>query len=299
MPDPRPLVWSCAALTGGMLLHVDRVPLWASATALALVAWRLLAHARAGADRRSSRAPALALLLTALVFTRFHTLNGLAAGTTLLVLMAALKLLETRTTRDQLVMVGCGAVPLAGGMPRPPESGAGAAVPAAGVAVLCRAHRGHVRVGLRRARRSPSQAARCLLAAPLAALLFLFFPRLPGAFWTVPRGEEALTGLSDTMSPGGITHLSSSYDTAFRARFARHATASHRSATGAVRCCMTSTATPGAVAQLLRHHASRLRRAGKIYHYSIDARAVAAPLVVRTRHSRTVTRREGAADVRP
>src|ERR1700693_4384140 len=108
MADPRPLVWSCAAFTGGMLLHVDRVPRWASATALALVAWRLLA-ARPGWSGPPLLARAgLALLLTAVVFTRFHTLNGLAAGTTLLMLMAALKLLETRTPRDQLVMVGAG-----------------------------------------------------------------------------------------------------------------------------------------------------------------------------------------------
>jgi hypothetical protein len=108
MPDSRPLVWSCAALTGGILLHVDRVPLWASAAALALVTWRLLTA------RSTWRGPplivraALALLLVAAVLTRFHTLNGLAAGTTLLVLMAALKLIETRTARDQLVMVWAG-----------------------------------------------------------------------------------------------------------------------------------------------------------------------------------------------
>ncbi|HEX4564074.1 MAG TPA: DUF3488 and transglutaminase-like domain-containing protein, partial [Solirubrobacteraceae bacterium] len=58
-----------------------------------------------------------------------------------------------------------------------------------------------------------------LLAAPLAVLLFLFFPRLAGSFWSVPRGEEAVSGLSDTMSPGGIGKLSTSYDVAFRARF--------------------------------------------------------------------------------
>ena len=35
----------------------------------------------------------------------------------------------------------------------------------------------------------------------------------------MPRGEEAISGLSDTMSPGGIGKLSTSYDVAFRARF--------------------------------------------------------------------------------
>ena len=51
---------------------------------------------------------ALALALVALVLVRFHTLNGLTAGTTLLMLMAALKLLEMRRPRDQWVLVGVG-----------------------------------------------------------------------------------------------------------------------------------------------------------------------------------------------
>jgi protein-glutamine gamma-glutamyltransferase len=59
-----------------------------------------------------------------------------------------------------------------------------------------------------------------LLAVPLALILFVTFPRLAGAFWAVSRADEALTGLSDSMSPGSITHLTLSYDTAFRARFA-------------------------------------------------------------------------------
>src|SRR5205085_1881610 len=36
-----PLAWACAAFAGGVLLNVDRVPPWASAVALFLIAWRL------------------------------------------------------------------------------------------------------------------------------------------------------------------------------------------------------------------------------------------------------------------
>ena len=59
-----------------------------------------------------------------------------------------------------------------------------------------------------------------LLAAPLAVVLFVFFPRLPGSFWAIPRGGEALTGLSDSMTPGQHHQLVADYDTAFRVRFA-------------------------------------------------------------------------------
>jgi len=103
----RPLLWACAAFAGGVLLHADRVPPWATAVALLLVLWRLLSAQRSRLPGATARA-LLALALLAVVLVRFHTLNGLAAGTTLLLLMAGLKLLETRAARDQCVMVGAG-----------------------------------------------------------------------------------------------------------------------------------------------------------------------------------------------
>jgi protein-glutamine gamma-glutamyltransferase len=211
-------VWSCAAFTLGVLLHVDRMPPWVSAAALALVGWRLLSARSSGGGPALIARALLALLMVAAVLARFHTLNGLAAGTALLILMAALKLLETRTARDQLVMVGAGLFLLLAAcldrqsLARAPLYLLQAWLCCAALAVVT-ARGLAVRPALALAGRA------LLLATPLAAILFLSFPRLAGAFWAVPRGEEALTGLSDTMSPGGITHLTSSYDIAFRARF--------------------------------------------------------------------------------
>src|SRR5882762_10895620 len=104
----RSLAWACAAFAGGVLLNLDRVPPWTAATALLLIAWRLTTE-RSGARLPGTPARALlALGVVAVVLWRFHTLNGLAAGTALLMLMSALKLLETRARRDQFVMVGAG-----------------------------------------------------------------------------------------------------------------------------------------------------------------------------------------------
>ena len=58
-----------------------------------------------------------------------------------------------------------------------------------------------------------------LQALPLAILLFLFFPRLPGQFWALPARGAATTGLSDEMSPGDVSDLSVSGEIAFRAKF--------------------------------------------------------------------------------
>ncbi len=215
----RPLRWVAAALAAGVLLHADRVPLWIVALAALLIAWRLAA-ARA---RFPLPGTWLRLLLAALVvvavLARFHTLNGLAAGTALLILMAALKLLETHRPRDHFVLVGAGLFLLLAAcldrqnLARTPLYFAHGWLCCAALAVVA-APRLAAASALRLAARS------LLLAAPLAVLLFVFFPRLSGSFWALPRGEEAVTGLSDTMSPGSIGELSASYAVAFRVRFA-------------------------------------------------------------------------------
>lgn len=54
------------------------------------------------------------------------------------------------------------------------------------------------------------------LASPFFILLFLFFPRLP-PLWQIPiPNNQAVTGLSDRMSPGDIASLSQSSALAFR-----------------------------------------------------------------------------------
>ena len=101
-----PLVWTSLALTGGVLLHADRVPLWVTGVAFALIVWRIAADARVvRLPGKISRA-FIAFLLVGAVFVRFNTLNGLNPGTALLVMMAAVKLLETFTQRDQYIVLG-------------------------------------------------------------------------------------------------------------------------------------------------------------------------------------------------
>jgi protein-glutamine gamma-glutamyltransferase len=214
----RTLAWACAAFAGGVLLNIDRVPPWAGALALALIVWRL-ASARRGLPLPGTAARAvLALLLVAVVLLRYRTLNGLTAGTALLMVMAGLKLLETRARRDEFVMVGAGLFLLLAacldrqGLIRAPLYALQAWLCCAALAAI--ATPGYP------SRAALALAARALvLALPLAAALFLFFPRLQGSFWAVPRSGEALTGLSDSMNPGSIVQLVSSYEPAFRVQF--------------------------------------------------------------------------------
>ncbi len=58
-----------------------------------------------------------------------------------------------------------------------------------------------------------------LQALPMTLLLFLLFPRASSPLVGYTDSATAMTGLSDTMSPGKISHLSQSEAIAFRATF--------------------------------------------------------------------------------
>jgi transglutaminase-like putative cysteine protease len=234
-----PLIWTSLVLAAAVLLHVDQVPLWVTGVTFALIGWRLAANTRAvSLPGRLIRA-VVALGLVVAVFFQFHTLSGLVPGTTLLTLMTSIKLLETHNRRDQYIVVGgCLFLLLAAclarqGLARAPlylldvwlSCAALASIgysPGKGESAIAAtsATSADAAIPVFDSRAAALLAARALLySIPLAVLLFVFFPRLPGAFWSLPRTDDAETGLSDTMSPGSISQLISSYDIAFRAKF--------------------------------------------------------------------------------
>src|SRR5262249_27596909 len=138
-------------------------------------------------------------------------------GSALLVVMASIKLLETYSRRDRFVVIGAtffillAAILDRQNLLRAPMYLLEAWLCCAALAAIANQSGGINNRG------AALLAARSLgLSVPLAVALFLFFPRAVGAFWTLPLGESAVTGLSDTMSPGGISSLGESDDPAFR-----------------------------------------------------------------------------------
>jgi protein-glutamine gamma-glutamyltransferase len=226
-----PLGWTALALVGALILHIDRMPLWVSAIAVALLAWRMAASVRAVALPGKFTRAFVALALVGTVFAFLHTLNGLQAGTWMLALMCAVKMLETQQRRDEYIVVGGALFLLLAAclarqsLPRTPLYIAETWICCSAFAMIAYGPEASAGARERLAPAFESRAAillagRALLySLPLAVVLFLVFPRLPGAFWALPRTEGAETGLSDTMSPGSISQLSSSYDIAFRVKF--------------------------------------------------------------------------------
>ncbi|HEX9474486.1 MAG TPA: DUF3488 domain-containing protein, partial [Steroidobacteraceae bacterium] len=162
----------------------------------------------------------LALILTAGVLASFRTLNGLAAGATLLAAMTAAKLFEARAIRDWYVIVGATLFLLLAAcldrqqLWRLPLYAISLWLSAAALRALNGGTAQSAPTLLR------DSARQLLYALPLAIIFFLFFPRIPGAFWSLSNDDSAITGLSDQMSPGSIAQLTESDEPALRARFA-------------------------------------------------------------------------------
>ncbi len=224
MTDPvgsqRRLGWTVAGLLAAMAPHALHLQGWVTALALSVCAWRMLA------ERRGWRLPGrllrslIALAATAMILLGYRGVTGLDAGTALLTLMAALKLLETRTPRDHVVLVFIGwFLCLATFLYAQDLVTAAMVVPAAWLLAASLLNVSRTASDGPPLRPFRTTGAMLLKAAPLALVLFLFFPRIAGHFWGVPSAERSITGLSEEMSPGDFSELSISDTVAFRVRF--------------------------------------------------------------------------------
>ncbi len=162
----------------------------------------------------------LVLIGIGLVFGTFHTLNGAVAGSALLLLMAALKILESCSERDLRVLVLIGYF----------EIGADCFLNQSPILAL---YLSGLLIGLtaiwlwiedpvrrRTSWPAPKQAFRCLLQAlPTALLLFLVVPRIPGPLWGLGAPTERLLGLPRSMDPGALDRIVLSHRMVFRIRY--------------------------------------------------------------------------------
>lgn len=201
--------------------HALHLPLWTSLAVGATLLWR------ADITLRGKRMPPLWLLLpiSALamcgVYYSFRTLLGRDAGVAMLALLLAFKLLEMHARRDLFVVVFLSFFLLLTTFFYS-QGIATALWMAMAIVVLLTALQTFQYTGLvpPLARRLRVAAKVFLVAAPLALLLFVAFPRIQGPLWGLPgdaRGGRS--GMSDTMAPGSVSSLALSDEVAFRVRF--------------------------------------------------------------------------------
>lgn len=215
------MLWLTAALALVAAPHVQRLPVWVLMLAATLALWRLYLGSRRLGLPRKPVIIAVVIVAAAAVYVNYRTLFGRDAGVALLIVMLALKLLETRSRRDALLLIFLAyfliitnflysqTIPTALYM-----LGCLWIITAAMIACNHTTPRTGWRAELR--------AAGLMLAqsAPLMLALFLLFPRATGPLWRLPQDAHGgVSGLSESMSPGSIANLTLSDAVAFRVEF--------------------------------------------------------------------------------
>lgn len=218
--EGRDTLFLLAVIAWVILPQVERLPIWCSVLAAAVLIWR-------GHLALSGRSlppwwwvfALLVLTVGATLFTH-RTLFGRDAGVTLIIVLLTLKTLELRAKRDAFVIFFLAFFAMLTNFFFSQSLLTAAAMLVALLGLLTALVNAHMPVG-----RPPlMQAARtagwmALLGAPIMALLFVLFPRI-APLWGVPA--DAMTGrsgLSSSMQVGTIAELALDDSIALRIRF--------------------------------------------------------------------------------
>ena len=166
----------------------------------------------------------LTLAAGALVYQQYGRLFGRDSGVALLFILGPLKLIEAKSTRDFMVVWGMALVLYVASFFE--NLGLLAALSVTPVIIIfvaaLRLFDAPARVADAKSSllgHIKAAAAHTLLGIPLAAMLFVLFPRAAAPLWGMSNSASAKTGLSDEMRPGQIAKLILSKETAFRVEF--------------------------------------------------------------------------------
>ncbi len=219
MKPDAPLIYgllACVLLVSAP--HAAHLPVWVSVLCAVLLGWR------AYLARSGGQLPPYWLLLAitlagmAGITIGFHTLFGREVGVTMLILLAALKLLELRSVRDAAVVIYLACFIII------TNFFYSQSIPTAlfmlATLLVIMATWVHLQTGALALRQRLRIAAALLLQAiPLMLVLFVFFPRVQGPLWGLPQDAYGSSGPDDRMSPGSLSKLSLSDAVAFRVMF--------------------------------------------------------------------------------
>lgn len=220
-PGTTDLLWLLTAMLLAMALHFSHFPAWTSALILIFVGWRLLLQWKRWKMPRIWLLLPITLLGVAGIYLHYRTLFGRDASVALLALMLSLKLMESATRRDYVILIFAGyfLTMTAFLFDQSLWVGFYLLFP---VLVLtgCLVAISYPHAILSSRMRLRLASSLLLQAVPLMLLLFVLFPRIPGPLWGVPQDAyRSMSGLSDQMQPGDIRELSLSGAIAFRAQF--------------------------------------------------------------------------------
>ena len=218
--DSRDTLFLLAVIAWLLLPQTPNLPLWCTALAAGVLAWR--GWLALGAKSLPGKWWLLTLLAVAITGTLIthRTILGRDAGVTLLVVLLTLKTLELRARRDAFVVFFLGFFCMLSNFfySQSLLTAFNMLIGLLGLlTVLVNAHMPVGKPPLMHAAKTAGWIA--LLGAPIMLVLFMLFPRL-APLWGVP--SDAMTGrsgLSSSMQVGTIASLALDDSVAMRIRF--------------------------------------------------------------------------------
>lgn len=216
----RSLLWLIICQVAVMLPLLERIPPWVVAIYLATALWRLQMFRQRAEMPQTWLRLLLGVAGATLVFTSYGTFIGLEPMVALLLVAAALKILEAIRDRDGYLLVCLGFFICV------TQFIFTQTLPATLYSVFCTGLLVTALISLNQSpvlvasKNEPLLALKMLtLAVPMMVVLFLLFPRI-GPIWSVPsKSGQGQTGMSDFLRPGAVTKLGRSADVAFRVQF--------------------------------------------------------------------------------
>jgi transglutaminase-like putative cysteine protease len=223
LPSKNAISWLLISLGITFLLCAFNLQNWVPASFIPFAIWRhLLEKYHLSYPKLWLRLPitivgALAILAT------YGSLFGRDASVALMAMMISIKLLETQTKRDFIVMVVLGYFLTINMLLFTQAIWVFITILLATLGLTaCLISVSSQRLNSSLTLKSQAQLASKLLlqSIPIMLVLFVLFPRIPGPIWGVPKDSySGMTGLSDSMEPGNISQLSLSSKVAFRVEF--------------------------------------------------------------------------------
>lgn len=218
----RPLLWLAAALLFLVPTMLGNLAIWVPIIFLGTLLAKFWMEKKDRRLRSTVWKIVLAISGLGAVIATYGSPAGLEPGTSLLVLLASLKILEAHTARDFHVLVMLGWVLCLCGFIMSQTFLVALCILIAFVLLLTALVQFHRRGARGGAFWPPLAAAGRLLlqASPLVVILFLLFPRGTGQIRLfLPGALGNSTGFSGTLSPGTVASIATSDEIAFRAEF--------------------------------------------------------------------------------
>lgn len=215
---PMPLLAGLVLVGLPLYAYLSPIVLW---YVFALTVWSALAIIGKVPIPGGSIRLLLAMVIVGALYVSYGAVFGLIPGTSMVLLLAYLKLFEIKTRRDITVIIFLGYF-LASSLFFHSQS-----VWVALYVIVLAIYFTSLLVMVADRNASTSLLQRLKIALrmvlqslPLMLIMFVLFPRIPGPLWQLPKdAQSASTGLSEEMTPGNINKLVASYDVAFRVKF--------------------------------------------------------------------------------